>query len=239
LQYSNDPVVLADNVLFAKETIRAVSRHHGYKALFCPKYDMGKAGNGMHVHLSIRNATTGQPMFCNGSALTPKGSSFVEGVLRHFPGLMGLTLPTVNSFRRVGVGSWTGSQVAWALEDKESGLRVCSNLTTKEWDHVEYKLCDSTCNLYLALAGLVSAGVEGVAKEWALRPAMGSPGAMEPQALPESVEKAFDALEGDALIMTMMGPRLSKGYLALRRHEADRASSMTLEDEVREALARS
>jgi glutamine synthetase len=241
LQYSNDPVALADNVLLTKETIRAVARQHGCKALFVPKYDLNKAGNGMHVHMSIRDATTGHPIFCDGNSLTPKGSAFVEGLLQHLPALMGLTLPTVNSFRRVGVGCWTGSVIGWALEDKEACLRVCSNLSTKEWGHVEYKLMDNTCNLYLGLAALLSCGLEGIAKDLTLRPALGTieEGGASPDPLPDSVREALDALEGDEMIKNVLGPRLSKGYLALRRHEAERASNMTLEDEVKESLARS
>ena len=144
LKYSTDPVELADNVLLAKETVSAVAKKYGYKALFVPKYDMTKAGNGLHIHTSVRDATTGEQLFCNGNSLTKTGSSFVEGILQHLPGLLGLTLPTVNSFRRVGPGCWTGSKVGWDLEDKEVGVRVCSNLATREWDHVELKLCDSS-----------------------------------------------------------------------------------------------
>lgn len=40
LNHSDDPVGLVDNVVLAKETIAAVARAHGYKALFLPKYDM-------------------------------------------------------------------------------------------------------------------------------------------------------------------------------------------------------
>lgn len=236
LQYSQDPVELADNVLLAQETIRAVARKHGFKALFAPKYDMMKAGNGMHVHMSIRDATTNQPLFAQGAgALSPKGGAFVEGLLNHLPALMGLSLPTVNSFRRVGKGCWTGSVVGWALEDKESGVRVCSNLATKEWDHVEYKLCDATCNLYLALSGLLSAGLEGISQELVLRPAIGDKAGDEAP-LPGSVMEAFEAVEGDEMLLKVIGARLGKGYLALRRADAERTSKMTVKEEVARAL---
>lgn len=239
LKYSDDPIEIADNVMLTKETICAVARQHGCQALFVPKYDLTKAGNGMHVHMSIRDAISGKPIFCNGNSLTAKGGAFVEGLLQHLPALMGVTLPSANSFRRVGAGCWTGSVVGWALEDKEVGVRVCSNLATREWDHVEYKLIDSTCNLYLGLASLFSCGLEGIVEELALRPALGDGAATSPDPLPESVCSALDALENDSTIIGVFGPRMSKGYLALKRHEAERASNMTLEDEVKEALARS
>ena len=244
LKYSDDPVGLVDNAVLAKETIAAVAQAHGCKALFIPKYNMAKAGNGMHVHLSTKDATAGEPNFCEGSALSLKGASFVEGILAHLPAILGLTMPTVNSFRRVGPGCWTGSQVGWALEDKEVGIRVCSNVATKEWDHVECKLVDASCNLYLGLAALMYSGLDGIERGSVLRPPLSGgaetdgPSSIAP--LPASLEEALDALEqDDGMIQDLLGPRLSQGYLALRRNEAQRSSNMTLEDEVKEALARS
>jgi glutamine synthetase len=239
LQYSNDPVQLVDNALLAQETIRALAKKHGCKALFLPKYDMTKAGNGMHVHMSIRNATTGEPLMANGNSLSSQGSAFVEGLIHHLPGLLGLTLPTVNSFRRVGPGCWTGSKVGWALEDKEAGVRVCSDLTTNEWNHVEFKLCDSSCNLYLALAALLSSGLQGIAQEWILRPSLEQ--SLATESLPGAVTDALTALKDDYVLMNMMGSPMSQAYLALRHHEVkhNQSSNMTLEDELKEALARS
>ena len=242
LQYSKDPVALADNLLLAKETIGAVARQYGYKALFIPKYDLMKAGNGMHVHMSFRDATTGTPIFCEGSSLSKKGSAFVEGILKHLPAILGTTMPTVNSYRRVGPGLWTGSKVGWALEDKETGIRVCSNLATNEWDNVECKFCDASCNLYLGLAALLSSGLDGISKEMTLRPSLSEAeddSTITATPLPASLVEALDALEQDSYMVNLLGPRLSKAYLALRRHEAQRSPEMTLEDEVKEALARS
>jgi glutamine synthetase len=238
LRYLNDPVQLADAVLLTRETIRSVARAHSLKALFIPKYDKTKAGNGLHVHLSIRDQTTGQPTFSNGtSGLSIQGSAFVEGILRHLPALMGVTMPTTNSFRRIGVGCWTGSAVGWALEDKEAGIRVCSCLTTQQWTNVEFKLCDNSCNLYMGLAGILACGLNGIAGKLTLRPPLSAASALaEPP--PASLPEALKCLEKDELLNSTLGPSLMKGHLALRRNEAERAANMTLEDEIEEWLSR-
>ena len=251
LEYSSNPIEMADHVLLAKETIKAIAHKYGLKALFIPKYDLMKAGNGMHIHISTRplDAKAGDDRtFCDGSELTSTGGAFVEGMLQHLPGLLGLTLPTVNSFRRVGPGCWTGSVVGWNVEDKECGIRVCSNLASKSWDHVEYKLCDSTSNLYLALAGILTAGLDGIEKSMQLREPLGdnppTDSETAPVGLPDSVTEALDATEKDDLIYNQLlggngdEGNLGKAYVALRRHEAERARDMSLEDEVKEFLAR-
>lgn len=299
-----DPVQMIDNVLFAQETIKAVAYQHDYTALFLPKYEATQAGNGMHLHVSLCDATTGTPLFSQQQTpqhpvphhhthtqhhkLSPVGAGFVEGILRHLRGLLGVSMPTANSFRRVGPGCWTGSVIGWNLEDKDCGVRVCANLHTKEWDHVEFKFCDSSANLYLALAALLSSGLEGITQAWTLRPsilvleqqdkarrmatttttttaatttssssssstiktddtvdvstsaaASSNTPVVGVAPIPGSLVEALDALEEDAHIMKLLGPRLSKAYLAVRRHEAERSSKLTLADELREALARS
>lgn len=239
LEYSHNPVELCDNIVLAKETIAAVARQFGYKALFLPKYSMTKAGNGLHVHTSIRDAKTGQQLFCNGNTLTAQGSSFVEGILQHLPAIMGLSLPTVNSHRRVGKGCWTGSEVAWAVEDKEAPIRVCSNLRTKEWDHVEYKLFDSSANPYLALGALLHSGLSGIANKATLRKSLqdSDEGAVKVP-LPGSLYAALRELEDDSVVTSFIGERLTKAYLAVRRHEMERALKMNLDEEVLDALSR-
>ena len=241
LPHSDDIVGLVDNVVLAKETILAVAKVYGCKALFLPKYNSAKAGNGLHVHMSFHDAITLKPLFYNGGSLSSKGAQFVEGILEHLPAIVGLTMPTVNSFRRVGIGCWTGSQVDWDLDDKEVGIRVCSNLVTKEWDHVECKLIDASCNLYLSLAALLYSGIDGLSRRLDIRPALSdrSDGPSIPPS-PASLEDALTALEHDTYILQdLMGQKLSQGYLALKRNEAERSSTMTLEDEVKEALTRS
>jgi glutamine synthetase len=238
LKYSTDPIVMADNIIFTRETIREVARKHGMIAHFTPKFDMAAAGNGMHLHVSTRDAATNRPNFCQGSSLSSTGGAFVEGILKHLPALMGLTLPTVNSYRRVGPGCWTGSVVGWGVEDKESGVRVCSNLATKEWDNVELKLIDHTSNIYLALAATLHAGLHGISQKLEPRHPLGSKDESSPEPLPATVFKALDALENDESLISMLGPKLAKAYLALRRHEAERAGKMTFDEEVQEFIKR-
>jgi len=239
LKYCTDPIEMADNIVFTKETIRAVAQKHGMIAHFIPKFDMAAAGNGMHIHMSTRDASTDCPNFCHGASLSSTGGAFVEGILRHLPALMGITLPTTNSYRRVGRGCWTGSVVGWGVEDKESGVRVCSNLATKDWDNVELKLMDHTPNIYLAIASTLYAGLQGIKEGLELRNPLTSENEHSAMPLPSTLCEALDALEENPSLMSMLGPKLGKSYLALRRHEAERSSTMSFDEEVKDFFRRS
>jgi glutamine synthetase len=94
--------------------------------------------------------------------------------------------------------------------------------------NAELKACDATCNPYLALGGIIAAGLDGL--ERGLEPP--EPIAVDPATLdesererrgivrlPETQVDALDALGADALLLDALGPTLAESYLAVRRSE--------------------
>ena len=238
LSYSDNVLQLADNVLFAQETIRNVARHHEMKAIFLPKASMSAAGNGLHIHFSFREVGSPQNAFSDPSrptGVSRKGESFIEGLLDHLSSLLSFSLPTVNSHRRVGAGCWTGSSLTWGTEDKEVPIRVCVDLNTKKATNVEYKLADATANIYLELAVILSAGMEGLQSGKELRPMASADADAAP--LPQSLQESLDCLKHDSFLLSVLGPELSTAYIAVREYEAQNESS--LEEEVAAALGKS
>jgi glutamine synthetase len=230
LEYQSSPLRMADWVLLARETIAAVAKTHKLQAVFIPKPLQNQAGNGCHLHISFANHS-----FITGKQLSWRAQSFMEGILRHLPSLLALTLPTHNSFRRVGAGCWTGSVVGWETEDKEAALRVCT-----DGSNVEYKLGDSTANLYLALSGLLVCGLDGIAENLVLRPSLSQQGSATKQdSLPSSLQESLECLQKDELLCGAMGPELSQAYIAVRQAEAEKSASLTLEEEAEIALRKS
>lgn len=246
-----DAVEMADRLVLTRETVSNVARAYGMRAVWLPKIFKDKAGNGNHLHLSVCNATTGENLFpaaaqsdngdhCPLEAqlaqdISPTGRAFMEGILEHLPSLLGLTLPTVNSFRRVGPGCWTGSSLSWAFDDKESPLRVCPASGGTTWERVEYKLMDSMANPYLAMAAILATGTLGIAKKLELRPRSTATATIK-EKLPVSLEESLDKLEANQSLQTMLSPKLLQAYLACRRAEIEHGKDNTLDDEVREAL---
>eukprot|EP00977_Amphora_coffeiformis_P003152 scaffold586_cov155-Amphora_coffeaeformis.AAC.13 len=233
LHYCRCPVEMADRIVMTKETITSVARSCNMFALFLPKIFASKAGNGNHLHLSICNPTTGENFFPAKNASTaatlaepsandisPMARSFMEGILCHLPALLAVTLPTINSFRRVGPGCWTGSSVQWAFDDKESPIRVAASLENGVWNRLEYKLMDSTANPYLAMAAIFSAGLEGIKTQAELRPLTGTAESSAAGRLPVSLSESLDELESDECLMRKISSKLLRAYLACRRAEA-------------------
>jgi glutamine synthetase len=90
------------------------------------------------------------------------------------------------------------------------------------------KACDASCNPYLALGGLIAAGLDGL--ERGLEPpepvevdpatiAEGERAARGIMELPATQAEALDALAADPVLTAALGPDLAEPYLAVRRSE--------------------
>jgi glutamine synthetase len=221
----------ADEQLLVRETIRGVAASHGLVASLAPKPWPDNAGNGAHVHFSLWEGKRNS--FYDGSApdlLSGEARSFIAGLLEHLPGLCGLTAPSFNSYHRIVPQHWAGAFMCWGHDNREAPVRVASVFGGLEEasTNAELKACDASCNPYLALGGLIAAGLDGL--ENGLEPPepvevdpatiaedeRAARGIME---LPATQAEALDALAADPVLTAALGSVLAESYLAVRRSE--------------------
>ncbi len=223
----------ADEQLFVRETIRGVAARHGLVASLAPKPWPETAGNGCHIHASLWDEGGERNRFYDPAAadrLSAEARSFVAGLLEHLPGLCGLAAPSFNSYRRLVPQYWAGAYTCWGYDNREAPVRVPSTYRGAEESstNLELKTADASCNPYLALGGLIAAGLDGL--ERALEPP--APVQVDPatmgeddreregiRELPRSQAEALDALEADSVLTEALGPVLATSYLAVRRSE--------------------
>jgi len=221
----------ADEQILVRETIRGVAHRHGLVASLAPKPWPENAGNGGHVHFSLWEDERNR--FYDGSqpdGLSSDARSFIAGVLAHLPGLCGLTAPSFNSYHRIVPQYWAGAFVCWGVDNREAPVRVASVFRGAEESstNAELKACDSSCNPYLALGGLIAAGLDGLERGLEPPEPVGvDPATIDEQdrerrgivRLPSTQAEALDALEHDELLTAALGPVLAQSYLAVRRSE--------------------
>jgi glutamine synthetase len=223
----------ADEQLLVRETIRGVAARLGHVASLAPKPWPEAAGNGGHIHFSLWSEGGSRNLFHDPSRpdrLSDTARQFVAGVLAHLPGLCGLTAPSFNSYHRIVPQYWAGAFIAWGHDNREAPVRVPSVFAGMEEasTNAELKSADATCNPYLALGGLIAAGLDGL--ERSLEPP--EPLEVDPATIPDSEreargvhrlpatqEEALAALESDDVLTAALGPALAESYLAVRRSE--------------------
>ena len=158
----------ADQAMIIKYVIKNVARRHGKLATFMPKPLFGEAGNGMHVHQRLTRG--GRPLFFdehrrNYANLSTLALQYTAGLLRHGQALTALTNPSTNSFKRLVEGYEAPVNLFFSLANRSAAIRVPKYAVSPDDKRIEYRPPDFTCNVYLALAAMLLAGVDGVQQQ--------------------------------------------------------------------------
>ena len=226
------PMVKAgDSVALAKWVIRNLADRHGLVATFMPKPLYGEAGSGLHFHqylakgrLSSFYDTTGK------GPLSKTGLYYVGGLLAHGKALCAFANPSTNSYKRLVPGFEAPVRLAYSIGNRTAAIRVPGYANTPENVRVEYRPPDATCNVYLTLAAMLMAGLDGIKRKLdpgqpLSRDLFHMPKAEQDAipALPSSLNWALDDLERDHDFLLEGGvftEDLLEAWINLKRAEA-------------------
>lgn len=217
----------ADNLIYAREVVRAVARKHGLLATFMPKYNLDDIGSGSHVHISL--SENGHNVFAasDGSSkhgMSKIGQEFMAGVLHHLPSLLAFTAPIPNSYDRIQPNMWSGAYLCWGKENREAPLRTACPPGVPDGivSNFEIKALDGCGNPYLALAAVLASGIHGLRTHLSLPdPIDDNPDMLRDklQRLPVSLTESVEALEKDAVLEALLGEKLLVAIKGVRKAE--------------------
>ncbi len=238
-----DALSAADRQLKVRDTVRGVAESaHGLVASFAAKPLADGIGSGAHVHFSLWDADGTTNLLYDEAAgdrlLSETGRRFVAGVLDHLPALVALTCPSYNSYDRLRPDAWAGATVSWGPDNRECSVRVPSAFAGREAEstNIELKACDPSCNPYLALGGLILAGLDGIDRGLEPpEPALTNPARMDAatrercgvRPLPGTMREALAALQADPVLFPALGDLLGRCIVTNRTAEADAFDAMT------------
>ncbi|MBI1800291.1 MAG: glutamine synthetase [Chloroflexi bacterium] len=223
----------ADQQVLFRETARGVAARYGLVASLAPKPFPDQAGNGCHIHFSLWDLSQQRNLLYEASdrfGLSETAYHFMGGVLSHLPALVALTCPSFNSYRRLKPRMWSSAYTCWGPDNREGAIRVPSLFWGSESNsaNLELKSSDPSSNPYLALGGLIAAGLDGIAR----RASPGEATHVDPDTLsaeererrgirrlPTSLGEALGELERDEVLLDALGEPLSRAYLTVKRSE--------------------
>jgi glutamine synthetase len=223
-----DALASCDRLMLFKLAAQALAEARGMVFSMMPKPFANQPGSGMHFHVSLWE--NGSSLFANaqpGSELSLIGRRFVAGVLAHAPGLCALAAPTVNSYKRLTVGE-SLSGTTWAPAYIAQGPNNRTALVRTLPGRFEWRLPDASANPYLACAGLIAAGLDGIERELDPGPDITDDLFALPLAtlrqrgiglLPQSLAQATQALASDNVLSAALGPVLTQQFVALKNDE--------------------
>ena len=122
----------------------------------------------MHTHQSLfrdgRNAFFNQD---KPYSLSDDARKYIAGLLKHAPEFTIVTNQWVNSYKRLVPGYEAPVYLSWGNKNRSDLIRVPGYKPGKEVaTRIELRSPDPACNPYLAFAVMLSAGLEGIEKNY-------------------------------------------------------------------------
>jgi glutamine synthetase len=225
-----------DVTMLVKYVTKMTANRCGKTATFMPKPLYGEAGSGMHFHQHLfrdgRNLFYAEDGY---GALSQEALYYIGGLLTHGPALLALTNPSTNSYRRLVPGFEAPINAFYSLGNRSAAVRIPKYTTQPETARFEFRPPDATCNVYLALAAQLMAGLDGIQRK--IDPTEAGFGPIDAnvfawsdeqrasiKSLPSSLDEALNALEADHEFLLqgeVFSPELIQQWIDFKRvHEA-------------------
>jgi glutamine synthetase len=164
-----DALVTADRAIFFRYLVHAMAQERGHLATFMPKPFSHLTGNGAHLHVSLWDPSGEVNLFEDdadprGLGLSKLGYQFLAGVIDHMEAGIALMAPTVNSYKRIGVGAptsgatWSPAYATYGMNNRTQAIRIPAP------GRIEIRSVDGSANPYLAAVALLATGLDGVAR---------------------------------------------------------------------------
>ena len=239
----DDALVTCDRAIFFRYMVHVMAQQRGKLATFMPKPFGHLTGNGCHFHLSLWDKTGKKNLFeaakdPNGYGLSEDAYHFIGGLIQHADAVSAIVAPTVNSYKRIGVGApdsgatWSPAYAAWGGNNRTQMIRVPGG------PRIEHRGIDGSANPYLAATAILAAGLDGIERKL-------DPGAQNtanlytasPQEIRRKRIKSLPSTLVEATVRAAQGHRAARlvrpyGQRALqrllRRHEAARVPGVAL-----------
>jgi glutamine synthetase len=203
-----DALTTADQHVIFKNGAKEIAAQEGRSISFMAKYDE-REGNSCHLHLSLADAESGDNVFAQDDALF---QSFMAGALAGLRELTLLLAPNINSYKRYAAASFAPTAVAWGRDNRTCAFRVVGHGPGKRF---ECRVPGGDVNPYLALAGLIAAGLHGIEKGLELPPPIEGNAytQADTERVPTTLREARDLFAGSALMRTALGEEVVAHYV--------------------------
>lgn len=202
-------VAAGDTTMLVKYVAKLTATARNQTVTFMPKPLYGEAGSGMHFHQHLFR--DGVNLFYDADGygcISEMGRHYIGGLLTHGPALLALTNPSTNSYRRLVPGFEAPVNAFFSLGNRSAAIRIPKYATQPDTARMEFRPPDATCNVYLALAAQLLAGLDGIQRR--IDPTAAGFGPIDEdvfswsedkragiKSLPDSLDEALRALEAD------------------------------------------
>lgn len=204
-----DALTASDGHSVYRNGAKEIAAQQGWSLTFMPKFNE-REGSSCHIHLSIRD-TNGDTVMAQGPGLSKLGEHFVAGIQAHMRDLTLLSAPNINSYKRYVPGSFAPTSVAWGRDNRTCALRLVGHGASLR---IENRVPGGDVNPYLAIAGMIAAGLDGIERSLPIEPACtGNAYEMDKAQIPSSLHLARELFANSDLAKAAFGDDVVRHYL--------------------------
>jgi len=237
----SDAVTTADRVITLKYVTKVIARKHNLHASFMPKPLYGKAGSGMHTHLSLFTKN-GKNIFYDkndSNYLSKSARYFIGGLLQYIKELTAVLNPTVNSYKRLVPGYEAPTYISWANRNRSALIRIPTG--RKEGTRCELRSPDLSGNPYLQFAVMLAAGLKGLEEKIVPPPPVEKNIYVLSEKerekynihhIPESLGHAISLMEESDLLKEVLGEHVFNNFLHVKRSEWEKYRTQVTQWEI-------
>jgi glutamine synthetase len=215
----SDALSNCDNHVIYKNGAKEIADQQGYALTFMAKPNE-KEGNSSHIHLSFRGLK-GELLMVDDSdkehGMSEIGRQFIAGQLAHLRELSILLAPNINSYKRYVPGSFAPTAIRWGRDNRTCALRLVGHGAGLR---LENRVPGGDVNPYLAVAGIIAAGLDGIKNKMKLEPAFtGNAYESDSSRVPASMPEALELWEKSDWVKQTFGAEVQAHYANMARVE--------------------
>ncbi len=224
LKHGPDALRAGDEAVMYKRIAKGVALNHGCEATFMAKPFADRAGNGLHLHVSV-NDEAGSNIFASEAPVgTPALRHAIGGMRATLADGMAIFAPNANSYRRFRANSYAPVAPTWGVNNRTVSLRVPAGPPNSR--HIEHRVAGADANPYLALAAMLAGVHHGLTQKIEPGPAVVGDGyaaaAKSQERLPATWFSAVDRFEASQIMRDYLGERFVRMFAIVKRTEQDR-----------------
>ncbi|MFZ5974109.1 MAG: glutamine synthetase family protein [Bacillota bacterium] len=214
----------ADETALFKSLSKDIADMNDMMVTFMGKPKLSEGGSGCHFHISLNDLETGKNVF--GDVQKDDGIAdimkhFIGGICKHALPLTAFLSPTVNCYKRYQPDSFAPIYVGWGYDNRTTYIRIPQE--RGQATRVEVRAASAATNPYLALGGILAAGLDGIVNR--IEP----PGVIEgdfyhdkehaKEVVPRSLFRAISLLEEDEWFCDCVSRELIDAFVKLKNLE--------------------
>lgn len=216
----------ADESTVFKGVCKDIAEDNEMFVTFMAKPQNDNGGSGCHFHISLNDMISDENIFYdpNGNeGMSKIMRHFVAGVLKHAKPLTAFLSPTVNCYKRYRPDSFAPYYIGWGYDNRTTYIRIPEE--RGKATRVEVRAASAATNPYLALGGILAAGLDGIKNELEppeiVKTDLYHDEEKQNEIVPRSLYRALAELEKDQWLCDYIGQDLVNNFVAIKQLEVE------------------